>query len=91
MKNKNERISGFGKKLRVILACCLIFGGLLVVSLITSIFKEGGQGNYEIFTRAETVYVILIFVFKALAKDDVMLLPKGEKIASILERKGLIK
>lgn len=61
MKNKNERISGFGKKLRVILTCCLIFGGLLIASLITSIFKEGGLSNYEIFTRAETVYVILIF------------------------------
>ncbi len=61
MKNKNERISGYGKRLRVILACCLVFGGLLVGALLTSIFKEGGPSNYEIFTRAETVYVILIF------------------------------
>jgi len=40
---------------------------------------------------AGVLYVILIFVFKAIARDDVLLLPKGEKIASILERKGLIK
>ena len=40
---------------------------------------------------AGILYVILIFVFKALSRDDVALLPKGEKIASVLERKGLIK
>ena len=61
MKNENERISGYGKRLRVILVCCLVFGGLLVGALLTSILKEGGLSNYEIFTRAETVYVILIF------------------------------
>lgn len=37
------------------------------------------------------LYVAFIFILKAINKDDVMLLPKGEKIADILSRKGLIK
>ncbi len=40
---------------------------------------------------AAVLYVIFIFLFKALKREDVLLLPKGEKICSLLERKGLIK
>ncbi len=40
---------------------------------------------------AGVLYIILIFAFRALARDDILLLPKGEKIAALLERKGLIK
>ena len=61
MKDNNERIIGFRKKIRVILAICIIFGGLLVASLVTALFKENGLKNYELFIRSETVYVILIF------------------------------
>ena len=61
MKKNNERMSGFRKKIRVILAVCIVFGGLLAASIVTSFFKEGGLKNYELFIRSETVYVILIF------------------------------
>lgn len=75
------------------LLCALIsVGGAYAVyrfvlfgRLSLSLCAIGGIG------LAGVLYVILIFAFKALAKDDIMLLPKGEKIASILERKGLIK
>lgn len=40
---------------------------------------------------AMVLYVITIFAIKAINKDDVKLLPAGNKIANILERKGLIK
>lgn len=40
---------------------------------------------------AGVLYVILIFVFKAIERDDVLLLPKGERICALLERRGLIK
>ncbi len=40
---------------------------------------------------AGLLYVIAIFITKSLNRDDVILLPKGEKIADLLTKKGLIK
>lgn len=37
------------------------------------------------------VYIIGIFAVRAVCKDDVLMLPKGEKIAVLLERYGLLK
>ena len=37
------------------------------------------------------VYVISILLFKGIAKDDVIMLPKGEKIAKILAKFGFIE
>lgn len=39
---------------------------------------------------AAVVYFVLIVVLKALTKDDVLLLPKGKKIASLLEKYKII-
>lgn len=39
---------------------------------------------------AAVVYIFSIFAFKALTKEDILLLPKGAKIANILEKKKLI-
>jgi len=61
MKNENKRVSKFRKRILAIFMCCIIFGGLLVATIVASVFKEGGLQNYEIFTRSETVYLILIF------------------------------
>ena len=62
-------------------------GGAILPANVPGILK----GNLAGIGIAGILYVILIFVFKAIARDDVLLLPKGEKIASLLERKGLIK
>ena len=40
---------------------------------------------------AVAVYAVLIFVFKAISKEDVLLLPKGKKICSVLQKLKLIK
>lgn len=40
---------------------------------------------------AGVIYFVLILLFKTLNTFDVLLLPKGEKIANLLTRKGLIK
>ena len=40
---------------------------------------------------AVIVYVICVIGFKILEKDDIMLLPKGDKIYSLLNKRGLIK
>lgn len=39
---------------------------------------------------AAIVYLVLIIVFKAFTKDDILLLPKGKKIASLLEKYKII-
>ena len=39
---------------------------------------------------AGIVYIIALFIFKAISKDDVMMIPKGEKIANVLEKYHLI-
>lgn len=39
---------------------------------------------------AVIVYAVALLLIKAIAKDDVVMLPKGEKIAKILEKYGLI-
>lgn len=40
---------------------------------------------------AMVVYILAIFLFKAVTKDDILLLPKGQKICSVLTRIGFIK
>lgn len=39
---------------------------------------------------AAVVYIISLFALKTLTKQDVLLLPKGEKLAKVLEKRGLI-
>ena len=39
---------------------------------------------------AVIIYAICLLLFKAIAKDDIIMLPKGKKIVKILEKKGLI-
>ena len=39
---------------------------------------------------AVVVYLVAIFAIKALTRDDILLLPKGEKIARVLEKRKLI-
>ncbi|MBQ9115781.1 MAG: AAA family ATPase [Clostridia bacterium] len=74
MKKKDQRISRFQKKIRVILAVCIVFGGLLVASVVASVFKEDGLKNYEIFARSETVYVMIILAIALLVLLFFMLL-----------------
>ena len=37
------------------------------------------------------VYLVSLFLIHAITKDDVIMLPKGEKIAKLLEKRGLIR
>ena len=54
-------MSKFRKRLRLILWCCIIFGGLLIAAILSSVFGKGSFDGFELFTRSETVYIILIF------------------------------
>ena len=40
---------------------------------------------------AVTVYIIMLLLLKAVTKNEVLMLPKGEKIAKILEKHGWIR
>ncbi len=36
------------------------------------------------------IYVISLILLRAISKDDILMLPKGEKIAKVLEKRGII-
>ncbi len=39
---------------------------------------------------AGVIYLISLFLFRAISKDDILMLPKGEKIAKVLEKRRII-
>ena len=39
---------------------------------------------------AIAVYVFVILLIKGMTKEDILMIPKGEKIANILEKKNFI-
>ncbi|MBQ6676640.1 MAG: hypothetical protein IJM71_01195, partial [Clostridia bacterium] len=51
-----------------------------------AIFLPGKIATILAILAAVTVYVTLIFVIKAIAPDDIELLPKGEKIEKIIKK-----
>uniref|UniRef100_UPI003FEF29A7 putative polysaccharide biosynthesis protein n=1 Tax=Candidatus Fimivicinus sp. TaxID=3056640 RepID=UPI003FEF29A7 len=60
--------------------------GLMGVSMLSS-------GNFSALVAiiiAIAFYVVALLFSRAISKDDVVMLPKGEKIAKILEKYGLI-
>ena len=70
-----------------------------VICALTAIFSfgclEGFIGRNPALllsiVMAMVVYFFVIFLFKALTREDVMLLPKGTKICSLLEKMHLLK
>ena len=37
------------------------------------------------------IYVISLLLVHGISKDDILMLPKGEKIAKVLEKRGIIE
>ena len=52
--------------------------------------SEGRLTTLLAMAAGGAVYVVSLFLLRAIAKDDVLMLPKGEKIAKLLEKRGLI-
>ena len=87
-KYKPEFISVF---LKPIIASALSVGGAYgIYTIILRVFPDKLATLIGICAAA-LLYVIIIFAIKALNRYDVLLLPKGQKICGVLERKGLIK
>ena len=57
-------------------------GQLLLPGRITTIFAIG---------VAVVLYFMFIFLFKAITKEEILLLPKGQKIYAMLHRVHLVK
>ncbi len=79
--------------------------GTFVKPLIAGILcAAGARGSYELFSLAISgrlatllsicvavvIYAVSIILLRVLTKDDVLMLPKGEKIAKILEKRNWI-
>ncbi len=73
--------------------------GASVVCVAVAMFSY--QGLFHLFGRhlvvipailiAMVVYFFVVFLFRALTREDVLLLPKGEKLCGILEKMRLLK
>ncbi|MBE6760223.1 MAG: polysaccharide biosynthesis protein [Ruminococcaceae bacterium] len=54
------------------------------------LFTDSRIVTFVAIAVAVVVYIIALFALKAVSKADVLSLPKGEKMAKILEKRGLI-
>lgn len=64
-------------------------GAFVSYSLLDN-FMSGKIATILAVVVAIIVYIICLFLFKAIQKDDILQMPKGEKIVSLLERRGII-
>lgn len=60
--------------------------GILGVSMLNA----SNASTVIAIIAAMIIYAVALLLIKAISKDDVVMLPKGEKIAKILEKYGLI-
>lgn len=60
--------------------------GLLGISMLNA----SNLSTVIAIVAAMIIYAVALLLIKAISKDDVIMLPKGEKIAKILEKYGLI-
>ena len=73
------------------LACYKVFGGILSgVGDPASRLNGATIATLIAVVAAVFAYVISLLLIKGISKDDVEMLPKGEKIAKVLEKKGIL-
>ncbi|WP_312643696.1 polysaccharide biosynthesis protein [Hydrogenoanaerobacterium sp.] len=58
--------------------------------LLTKVFGET-LSTLAAITIAGVFYVVCLFLLHAIVKDDILMLPNGEKIVKTLEKRGLIR
>ncbi len=85
LRYKPEFLSVFIKPLA---ASALAVGGAYAVYLV---LPQSRLSTVMGIGIAAILYIVLIFVLKAINKFDILLLPKGQKICNVLTKKGLIK
>ena len=78
--------------LKPLLSAGVSAGGAWAVYRLCDRFLAGKLPHWTLFALAFSIaaavilYVIVLFLVKGLSKDDISMLPKGEKIAKILEK-----
>ncbi|MBQ4313621.1 MAG: polysaccharide biosynthesis C-terminal domain-containing protein, partial [Clostridia bacterium] len=84
---KIDIVSTFGKPLLCALLCgAAAFGAVRLMGMVTSTRLI----TLVAIGIAGVVYVISLFALKTLTKNDILLLPKGEKMLKVLEKRGWI-
>ncbi|MHB1151004.1 MAG: putative polysaccharide biosynthesis protein [Eubacteriales bacterium] len=90
------------KYVKLIPSIRLIFIRPLFASLVCSGAAIGSYRLFEMFlplraailgaiTFAALVYIIAVFVFRCISKEDILLLPKGQRIYGLLQRVRLMR
>ena len=92
-KIKPDIVTTFLKPLFAAILCAL--SAWAVNGLLTSLLHSDSRGVSALITvvailAAVVVYTFVILLIKGMTKDDILMLPKGEKIANILEKRKLI-
>lgn len=89
------------KYLKLVPNIRLIFFRPLAASLVCG---AAAFGSYRLFAlllpqkaaalgaiaAAALIYIIAVFIFRCVGKEDILLLPKGQKIVGLLQRSGLM-
>lgn len=68
--------------------CCGIFAKLCYN--VTGLILPGKLAAIAGIGFAVIVYAVVLILIKGIAKEDILMLPKGKKIARLLEKRGLI-
>ncbi len=92
-KIKPDIVTTFLKPLFAAILCALsawAVNGLLTSLLHTQSRAVGALITIVAIGAAVVVYTFVILLIKGMTKEDILMLPKGEKIANILEKKNLI-
>lgn len=92
-KIKPDIVTTFLKPLFAAILCAL--SAWAVNGLLTSLLHSDSRAVSALITvaailAAVVVYTFVILLIKGMTKDDILMLPKGEKIANILEKRKLI-
>ena len=77
--------------LRPILASAVAMAGCVAVYMVGNIFLPEKLATLAGILTAVVLYVAFVFLFKAITKEEILLLPKGQKIYALLHRVHLMK
>ncbi|MBO5109323.1 MAG: polysaccharide biosynthesis protein [Clostridia bacterium] len=77
--------------LRPILASAVAMAGCVAVYMVGDIFLPEKLATLAGILTAVVLYVAFVFLFKAITKEEILLLPKGQKIYALLHRVHLMK
>ncbi|HIW73560.1 MAG TPA: polysaccharide biosynthesis protein [Firmicutes bacterium] len=75
---------------RPLLAALLCGASAWGINALLSLWMPAKISTVVAILAAVVVYVFALFLFRAIAREDVQMLPKGEKIAQILEKHNWI-